>query len=1082
MPDRKDSFENPEAKEKQYSELFEVENKEEQEVRRVQRPHLDDDYNSRSKDPDYNEFIYRPLRERQADLGQLAGKQEKQRQKSQAKRKQTVERKVTSKTLNTQKTQDQGFNLDAYYDDKLYDAMRQQSLEEQRQASARSVLDSFKELRAQRQLERAEEKRRQEEAKQQAEAERLAQEEAERMAAEEEAERLRSVNAIEQARKAAEAEALQLVDDQAESPEDQPQAVPADQVEVESDSQETDTNDYELEMEAEPKEVWNAEDEISDWEEDLAQDEIDGEEVQSLETDLGEEMSYMAQAEFDQGIDEDSLGEDSLGVELTDSMADSLDSDYEMTMDEEESNSNNPSFLDNLRSFFRPKNQAGDEVADNSTADTEAVIDEFDEADLVAEATVLVSDSTAEEVPAEVDHDQVADIESDADSQSDSKNQEQKPNLFQTLKIRLQAHDEPEDANQAQTPSLVDAFRSQLIKEDREEAIDWRDIEDPEDIVALSDTLAKDASRVKQIIIEDQAVTSNFDQTAKLSRDLIDQALAEQAASESEDLESEEDDVADDSQQVVRGAAWLTVASILSRILGIVYIIPWAAWLGADYNQAATLYSVGYRPYALFLSIATAGFPSSIAKQLAFYQSKKEYGIADRLFKASALIMIATGFISGLILYLSAPALANATPTAYPESAIQVIRSLVPALLILPIMSLFRGYFQGFNEMKPSAVSQVIEQLVRVAYILGATYAILRVYNGTVTQAVVHTTFAAFIGAVASFIYLLILFLMRRRVVKNLIVRSANAIEIDFKESLKIMIKDSIPFILLGSGIIIMQNIDTISFKQILIRTSTLLTVEIDVLYGALSVNVDKLVMIIVSVAVALSTSLVPVVTSRYGQGDKEGTRAIVHQVLLVLAFINLPAALGMIAIGKNLYNFFYSSLTQWEYRLLVTGALSSIVLGLYTVLSMILQSMNYRRLAVRFLLIGIIIKLILQFPLVALFQAHGTFLATVIGLGVTSALMMVKINRELRLNWGYLNDNLFKIAVASIVMFVGALLWDRVLNYFFPSVGRSALFIKIVLVVIFAVVIYGGLMALMGMLRIIMGDRYKRIQERLSL
>src|SRR5699024_11801148 len=108
-----------------------------------------------------------------------------------------------------------------------------------------------------------------------------------------------------------------------------------------------------------------------------------------------------------------------------------------------------------------------------------------------------------------------------------------------------------------------------------------------------------------------------------------------------------------------------------------------------------------------------------------------------------------------------------------------------------------------------------------------ATYAIMMIYSGEVTQAVVHSTFAAFIGALGALLYLIFEYIRRLPVAKRLIAKSANNVNLDFKESIKIMVVDSIPFILLGSGIIIVQLIDTYTFGQILESTLALLFIDV---------------------------------------------------------------------------------------------------------------------------------------------------------------------------------------------------------------------------------------------------------------
>ncbi|WP_273478627.1 putative polysaccharide biosynthesis protein [Ignavigranum ruoffiae] len=550
----------------------------------------------------------------------------------------------------------------------------------------------------------------------------------------------------------------------------------------------------------------------------------------------------------------------------------------------------------------------------------------------------------------------------------------------------------------------------------------------------------------------------------------------------------EEKDEIDRSDKLIKkdnfvsGAAWLSVGYVISRVIGALYVIPWATWFGEGWKQANTLYSAGYKPYSLFLAIGTAGFPSAIAKQMALYHAKREYRVADRLFKHSLMIMLATGLISGLILFILAPFLAEMSPNVNKEGAVLVLRSLVPALLILPMMSLFRGYFQGFNDMKPSAVSQLLEQFARVIYMLVATYAIMVVMKGEVTPAVVQSTFAAFIGALVSLVYLVIIYLRRLPDIKQLLEQSEDKITVDFKDSLKIMTFDSIPFIILGSGIIIMQLIDTYSFGKILEKSSILLLTEIDELYGVMSLDVDKLIMIIISLSIALSSAFVPSLTGVFAQKKYEETAKMVQHILSVFFMVMIPSAIGLMAISDNIYQLFYPLGSEMGPALLITGSFTAIILGLYTVLSTILQSMNFRRLAVRFLVVGIIVKILLQYPLVVFFQAHGALLSTMFALAISSLLMWIKLNRVLKFNTYQLTLDFIKILVPALLMGVAALMWNRVFNLLFGPVGRLLTFSKVMMVVIIAVFIYLVLLAVQGMLSILIGDRYQALQEKIRI
>ena len=596
---------------------------------------------------------------------------------------------------------------------------------------------------------------------------------------------------------------------------------------------------------------------------------------------------------------------------------------------------------------------------------------------------------------------------------------------------------------------------------------------------SLGQQLAFDLTDTQAITPE--AIQAYSDQVSQATQVFTEPILTDQVLEEY----LNEDDITietelNEKQTIVKGATWLTFGNIFSRILGAIYVIPWAAWLGADYLNANTLYSAGYQPYALFLAIGTAGFPSAIAKQMAYYHSKKQYRFADQLFKASMIVMSLMGLVTATALFFVAPALAAATPTIDHAAATLVIRSLVPPLVILPVMSLLRGYFQGYNNMVPTAVSQILEQIARVFYMLAATYAVMKLFNGAATTAVIHSTFAAFIGAAVSLVYLIFVYLRRLPMIKALIETDQSRDEFDLMKTLRIMLIDSVPFILVGSGIIIAQNIDTYTFGQIMGYTSSLLRSEIAELYGVLSLDVNKLIMIIISLAIGISLSSLPAITKRFAEQDKEGTGDLIQHVILLFSFVMLPAAVGMASIPTEVYQLFYANGSQTGPGLLVTASYMSIVLGLYTILSTILQAMNFRRLSIWHLLIGLVVKVVLQFPLVALFQAQGTFLSTGLAFLVSSLLMWRTIHKSVPLRYSEMTPKLVKMLVGTALMGVSTSIWAQVLNGLMGPVGRGMTFIKVILVVLVGVFVYMTVMALFGLLPILFGSRKKDLQDKM--
>lgn len=143
------------------------------------------------------------------------------------------------------------------------------------------------------------------------------------------------------------------------------------------------------------------------------------------------------------------------------------------------------------------------------------------------------------------------------------------------------------------------------------------------------------------------------------------------------------------------------------------------------------------------------------------------------LLRYGMVLMAISGIVSFTVLYLSAPFLAGILISTSDQTGnsiedVQfVIRLVSFALLIIPAMSIFRGYIQGSQSMGPSALSTVVEQLVRIAFILAGAYVTIHILNGSSTNAVGIATFAAFIGGVAGFIVLLFVFFKRSQLIKK---------------------------------------------------------------------------------------------------------------------------------------------------------------------------------------------------------------------------------------------------------------------------------------------------------------------------
>lgn len=478
-------------------------------------------------------------------------------------------------------------------------------------------------------------------------------------------------------------------------------------------------------------------------------------------------------------------------------------------------------------------------------------------------------------------------------------------------------------------------------------------------------------------------------QTLTDNINVLDQASPSINANLAADSDSETND-----DKMVQGTFWMTFGSIFSRLLGALYIIPWNEMLGASAQVGNSLFAIGYTPYQFFLSIGIAGFPSAMSKQIAQYNAKQQYREGQELFKKSMYFMVGTGLVSSLLMYLIAPVIAANSPGTSIADNILVIRSLSPALLVVPVMSLIRGYFQGYQNMIPSAITQVVEQVVRVAYILLATFVVVQFFDGNVATAVAHSTFAAFVGAAASLVMLLWYYQRHMKRYQSVLTDETEKVSIEAGAAIKEMVRESIPFILIGSGITFGKMIDQFTFEPFMLSTTSYDTESIGELFGLFSFNADKLIMIIISLAVGLSATSIPLLVEDYIKQDFHALGNQIRKILELFAFTMLPAAFGMFIVARPIYSLFYG-ISEWTAEgidLLQIATIMSVVLGAFTIVASILQSFGKHFTAISYLAIGLIVKVACQYPFIKLFETSGPLMATTVGFFVTTILCIIKV------------------------------------------------------------------------------------------
>ena len=206
----------------------------------------------------------------------------------------------------------------------------------------------------------------------------------------------------------------------------------------------------------------------------------------------------------------------------------------------------------------------------------------------------------------------------------------------------------------------------------------------------------------------------------------------------------------------VKGALITTLGVIFTKILGILYVIPFHALIG---EKGGALYGYAYTVYSVFISLASAGIPLAISKLVSEYQTLGYYNVKKRVFLLARQLAIIFGIICFLIIVIFAPLFAklilgDITGGNSLEDVVFVLRVIGTAILVVPVLGVYRGYFEGHRFMSPPSISQVLEQLLRVLIIIFGSLFAVRVFNLNLSTTVGIALFGATAGAIVSYLYL----------------------------------------------------------------------------------------------------------------------------------------------------------------------------------------------------------------------------------------------------------------------------------------------------------------------------------------
>lgn len=535
----------------------------------------------------------------------------------------------------------------------------------------------------------------------------------------------------------------------------------------------------------------------------------------------------------------------------------------------------------------------------------------------------------------------------------------------------------------------------------------------------------------------------------------------------------------------IQGAAVLAVAGLLVKFLGAVFRIPLGNMIG-DVGMAS--YQPAYYIYNLFLVLATSGIPVAISRMVSERSSFGQFHEADRVFRISRALMMTIGLCSFLIVFFGAQQFAELS--GVPDSAMAV-RAISPALVLVPFMASYRGYFQGQQDMTPTAISQLVEQIFRVA--IGLTLAYM-FYNGAVkgtspeSAGAAGATIGAVAGSVGGLIVMLIVYYRNKGKIRKRISQESREIRAK-RESSRALLKQiviiAIP-ITIGAAIMPIVNIiDTAVVTNRLVASGWEQKVA-EGMYGQLASFCGSLVNFPQVLTQAVAMSLVPLIAAAWKQKDMPYLRENVQSGLRMSVILGMPCAVGLFVLAEPILLLLYGSENARAAAIsaapcLMVMSIGVVFLAVVQTLTGVLQGVGKQMIPVRNLIIGVSAKIVITWILTGIpaINIMGAAAGTVTAYIISAVLNIMAVKKYTGTHFDFMKT-VVKPFIASVVM--GIITWGsfHLLNNLMDG-SRLATVIAILIAVVIYVFMIFAIKAITRdeLVKMPKGDKLVRLLDR---
>ena len=403
----------------------------------------------------------------------------------------------------------------------------------------------------------------------------------------------------------------------------------------------------------------------------------------------------------------------------------------------------------------------------------------------------------------------------------------------------------------------------------------------------------------------------------------------------------------------------LAVAGILVRIIGMVYRIPMQNKIG---NAAMGMYSSAFYIYNIILLLSSYSLPLAVSKMVSARVALGQHKNAYRIFQSSMIFSLISGSVAGLLMFFGADFFAvkllNEPGAAY------AIKVLAPTVFVMAFLGTLRGYFQGLGTMIPTAVSQVLEQIINAvisivaAFLLFDMGARVDIAKGTDIYADAYGaaggTLGTAAGALTALIFCFVLFRMYRRILKRQMRRDNTVMLESYGNIARVLVATIVPVIISGTVYNVSNLVDNSIYGFYMKSVGE--SAHYMAKWGVYSGQYSLLINVPIAISNALSSSMLPSLTRTVTEGNKGEVLRKINMTIRFSMIVAIPSAVGLTLLGAPIVEMLFNQDTKLGGDLLFLGSLAVIFFSLSTVTNGILQGINKMKTPVRNALISLIL------------------------------------------------------------------------------------------------------------------------------